>query len=1078
MNSIRYKFGHSSVIQMVLACVFVLFGLSVSAQNKAVPEAKVKKIAVSLHVTDDKGTPIVGADVVVGEGLIHAQTDKDGLVAFESRPADNVTVSAKGYEKESANALFYSANSEVSLSESLLFASQEDLIKLPYFTSFRRYSTDNRPVVKGAQLEKYPTTDVRNAFVGLVPGLEVSERDGQPGTQAEENLGSLVGGNFGAIRGYGDKVNFYARGTRPLVVIDDIEIDLNEMSIDPQEIESVTLIKDAVAKAMYGPRGTNGILFIKTKRGKKNDRILSVNVDMGMEFVDRMPRFVGGADYAMMNNEARRNVGRPELYSENAIAQYALNDPYNLRYPSNSYRDMLFKDSRMIRSMNVSSRGGNDKLQYFAYLGYTGEDDNFKMSAKEAVYNRFNARSNIDVNINEFMKLQFDFFANISLRTSPNYGYNSNFGADNTNDGELDMFEMNSLMEDMRSIAPIAFPVYAVNMDGSRRGYALSNAFSYGRNPVGALTSNGYYTEQNRMGNANVALDMDLNHLIKGLKSRTYLGFNVFNLVRIGKETDYDAFGLNVDKYDAWKAGDNTITDNDMWTRKRTATTMSSEGKLHDYYAMRFSAYETLTWDKKWGKHALNTGLTANMTRLIRNEVEEPFRTLNATLAAQYVYNERYILSSTINYAGASFYPSGKRYKPFPTVGAGWILSEERFMKNISWLNFLKIRGEFGILGSPDYQSYYNYDDKWSYGGINGFGKTNSGIGTSWMGSTNWAPNQGSYNRVANYDLTWATRTEITGGFEAQMFSNRLTMEFMYYNILRKGDIETVDNKYALYMGFQANPWVNNSSTRYFGGEGSVQWKDKIGNVKYNVGGMANIQRGRRLIVDELAYPANEQYRAQAGKLTGTIWGQNYVGRYATDAEAMAAVDQKFDPAASLRAGDLKYKDMNGDGSIDDRDAAPIGNSSPLLLFAINLGAEWKHFEFTLIGAGAAFFDYNMRGSAIYTTNAGDNNYSEWVRDNRGGAFPRLTYDNINSNNQTSSFWLRDGSYFKIQNVEIAYNFQLAKSSAIRAMRVFVHGANLLTISGIKELDPEGTSSGVTRYPMNKTVTAGVKITF
>jgi hypothetical protein len=241
---------------------------------------------------------------------------------------------------------------------------------------------------------------------------------------------------------------------------------------------------------------------------------------------------------------------------------------------------------------------------------------------------------------------------------------------------------------------------------------------------------------------------------------------------------------------------------------------------------------------------------------------------------------------------------------------------------------------------------------------------------------------------------------------------------------------------------------------------------------------MANLQRSKRLIVDEVSYPDNEKYRYSAGTFNGDIWGQTYAGRYATDEEAMAATNQSFDDPSNLRAGDLKYTDLNGDGNIDDRDSSPIGNSSPLMLYSFNLGLEWKNFELWAVGAGAAFFDINLRSYAVFTTNAGSNNYSEWVRDNRGGAFPRLTYENVNSNNQTSAFWLRDGGYFKIQNVELAYNLPVAKSSGLRGVKIFVRGANLCTFTDIEEIDPEAGNSGITRYPLNRTFTGGFKLTF
>lgn len=278
--------------------------------------------------------------------------------------------------------------------------SNDDIVNLPFGnTIFNRYTTDNVTTISGAELAKYPSSDLRNALVGLLPGLIITENDGQPGLNSEENTSNLDAT---------EKVSEGVRGSKIVYIVDNLQIDIAEMPLDPDEIESVTLIKDPVNKALYGPAATNGVVLIKTKRGSANERRINVNLEAGVSKVDRFPEFVTGVDYANLNNQAREASGLLPLYDETAIGEYQKNDPNSMLYPNNNFRDMLFKDTRSYQRANVSSYGGNDKIQYSAYVGYTGEGDIYKVG-KTADYNRINVRSNLDVKLNDFMKMRFRF---------------------------------------------------------------------------------------------------------------------------------------------------------------------------------------------------------------------------------------------------------------------------------------------------------------------------------------------------------------------------------------------------------------------------------------------------------------------------------------------------------------------------------------------------------------------------------------------------------------------------------------------------------------------------------------------
>ena len=306
----------------------------------------------------------------------------------------------------------------VVLKHSILYRSEDDRIQLPYTYNFKRNTTGDYIVITGKELEKYPSNDLRNALVGLIPGLMITEGEGSTGTSAEETRGQF---------GVKTKVSANMRGFSPIYVIDDMQIDITEMQLDPSEIETVTFVKDVVGKAMYGPRAANGIIFIKTKKGQANDRILNVNVEGGVSTVDRFPKWATAGEYARLNNQARINDGLSPLYDDAALAGYDRNDPYDKIYPAVNYQDMMFNDLKSYQRANVSSSGGNNFIKYYAYLGYSGEGDNFKIGSN-ADYNRLNARANLDMNVNDFINVEFGFFGGLTIRRSPNYGYDKDYG--------------------------------------------------------------------------------------------------------------------------------------------------------------------------------------------------------------------------------------------------------------------------------------------------------------------------------------------------------------------------------------------------------------------------------------------------------------------------------------------------------------------------------------------------------------------------------------------------------------------------------------------------------------------------
>lgn len=1058
---------------ILITLLLMLPATSLNAQRRN-EEKKQKTSIVTLKVTNENSEAFPGVAIVLGEGLVHTETDEAGTVVLTiNTDQEFVTISTPGYESQVLLVNELTATPTVQLVKSKMFMTTDDDVNLPYITMKKRHITGSTSVFDAVTLDRYPSTDIRNALTGLVTGMEVYERDGSPGMSAEEKLGT-----YGSA--FGEKVGLYSRGTSLMYIIDDVRMDITEMPLDPGEIESVSLVRDIVSKTMYGPAAANGIVFIKTKRGKANERLLNVNLEQGVTTIDRMPEWVSGADYARLNNLAKTNSGITSgLFSDADIDAYALNDPYDMNHPSVDWIGQTIKKSRSFTRANVSTSGGTDAMQYSAYVGYNGEGDNYKIGA-DANYKRINARSNLDIKINDKLKVQVNFSAGLSLRNSPNYGWDPDFTDENTsNNPVLGLTEMPALLTDITNYPPIAFPVY-VNNDPTLKSpwYGISTSTSYAINPIGNLMKNGYYQESGRSGGINSRFEWDMGSIIPGLKSSTFVDFNTFNLLRIGKAENYTAYKINPLTYDP-VAGIASLS------KAYDGVDQTNYAKLHDFYFQNYAAYESLSYDKKFGSNYIMATATYRLSSIKRNGYEEPQREQAGIFTGMYSFNDKYTVQGVLNYAGTSGLPEGKEYSLSPSVGFAWIASEENFIKNIGFINYLKVRGEMGQTSSDEFRSPFLYRDRWNIetntANTNKFG-TYYGTTGNWIGVYKQSANNYRTfpNRIGNPIIELERRKEYNVGLDAVMLKNKLSLELNYYSVLRYNVITTRTNTTPVLSGTSSTlPATNYNSYSYKGVELGLTYSDKAGDLRYKVGVNAFTQKPIIEQVDEPNY-RNDYQKTVNGPSDG-IRGLKYIGRFETDAEA--ELIPQF--GETLHAGDLKYEDKNGDGVVDDNDNQLIGHTTPKLYYALNLNLNYKKFELTVIGVGRAFYDI-MLNNKYFTNGSGDNTYSKFVLENidangLGGAYPRLTYYQIANNFKTSSFRLADGGFFKIQNIELAYNIPVEKISfmkGIRGLRVFARGANVFTLSKIEDVDPENINAGVTVYPLNRTLSGGVKLTF
>lgn len=1052
-----------------LLILFVLLVLPTTGQEKK--EKKVRQMFdVAIKVLDENGSPISGASVVIGEGVQHIATDENGSVSFRGYPEDIVTITAFQYDKKVSLVIDLVNNPSVTLSHGKIHMTSGDVVPLPFINLKKRNLTGPETVIEGSYFLKYPSTDIRNTLTGISSMYDIREIDGSPGLSPLEGLQQFSG----LSNSYGATNKFSGI---PYVIVNDMPAELQELIIDPAEIECATLVKGILATTMYGPAATGGVLYLKTKTGDQNERILHFDMESGISTIDRMPGWVNGADYARLVNLARSNEGLPAIYTSEQINAFKKEDGYDLRNPSSDFTSMMLDNTMEFRRVNMSSSGGSDVVQYFSYLGYAGEGDIINLGAKSD-YNRITARQSVNVRINNYFNAQFGFYGNLTYRRSPNYGFSPNYSSEGTSNTTLTLTELPSILTDLHKVPPVAYPIWAYFDESSNTPWYGVSAL-YTDNLIGNLMDQGFYTDRGRTGASNLKLAYEAGNLLKGLKSETYFGFNIHNTVRVGKTNDYLAYTIK-------NPDGATLEDRITRHSGHSLFKMADLYKLMDYYFQRWMFYQRISYEKSFENSSLQAAAMYHQTLSYINGIEEPQRQRSYLGTLFYDLYDRYLFQGNLNYAGNSSFAKDYRNMLNWALGGAWVITAESFFPKVDFLNYLKLRVQGGIAGNETYFPNLYDVNRWT--GTSTTSTTNPyGFGpytsNRWFGTTTEAAVNRSYlSRTGNPVLTWEKRAELNAGFDAVLFEEKLILEITYYNWLVDGSLSQTTNNMPYVAGYNgARPYQNYNQTRYNALGTDVAFRQKIGNIILTLGANATTAKGIRVKYDEPQY--RNEYQKRTGKISDAIFGYRYLGKFLSDEEARGGGNtpiQLFD--AELHKDDLKYADLNGDGFVDESDQEVIGNSSPRLYYGINMSLKYRNFDFFVLGAGRAFYDLALTNKYYWngwSDNAPDT-YSNFVRDNIGGDYPRLTYYKVNNNFLTSGFWLTKGGFFKIQNVELAYTVpaDLLKFMGSRGVRIYVRGANLLTLSGLKDVDPESINSGVTVYPLFRTFSGGIKLNF
>lgn len=1003
-------------------------------------------------VSDNMG-PVIGATVFVKGTQNGMITNLDGEFKLTVPVGATIIVSYIGYDNKE---IVYKGEPELKIQLNENVTALEEVQVIAYGTTKKVTITGALSSVKSDEIMKSPVGSIANALSGKVPGLSSVQESGQPGADDAKIY----------VRGVGSLTEGLST---PLMLVDGVERSFYQL--DPNEVEDITVLKDASATAVFGVRGANGVVLVTTKRGIEGKAKISFSTSAALQLPTRIPEFANSYDYASTFNNAQLRDGVTEnnlYFTPDMLDAFRTNsDP--MIYSDTNWTDMLIKRSALQTQHNFNISGGSNRVRYFASLGVFTQDGLFKTFNTHGhetgfKYNRYNYRVNMDVDVTKTTSMKINLGGRLTDRREPNY---NNGTATN----------VKSLFRDVYWTPPFAGPGV---VDGK---WVTINKQTFGKfGSVGdALNSyygKGFNTFEDNVVNFDFVLEQKLDLLTKGLKAHVKGAYNSGASItkrREGRADCYEAFLGENDEILLKKIQENQIL----------GYSDEKYGQSRDWYIEAAVNYQ-----RKLGDHSVSALLMYNQNMKYYYSDKQypgiPRSYVGLVGRATYDYKTRYLLDLSIGYNGSENFAEGKRFGTFPAGSIGWIISEEPFMQSLKpVISYLKLRGSYGIVGNdkvsdgsrflylPDSYSFTN--DKYGFG---------SNINNLLAGAKE--------SKIGNPNVTWETAAKQNYGIDLHFFDSRLKTSFDYFIEHRK-DILISRNINPGYLAISL-PIVNMGKVDNKGFEITARWEDQIQNVRYHVGTNWGYAKNKVIFKDEIPQPY--EWMRQTGKPVGQQFGYKYDGFFTEeDAKSYASSKGKeggipdHGSGFTPMAGDVKYKDLNGDGKIDNNDVSAIGNPIyPLLSGNVMMGVSWKGFDVSMTWSGA--FKTSRLLDSFYRNPFGETNNRSllqymiedaWTPE-KGNASkaPAISLTNSKPNNyKNSDLWLRDASYIRLKNVEIGYSFSKKVLSKIRlsSLRLSMSGYNLLTFDDLEFCDPETNPSGDT-YPLIKVVNFGLRVGF
>lgn len=978
---------------------------------------------VTGRVLDEKGKPVAGALVSVEENpLVRVATDKNGRFEITAVKGSRLKVQTGD---DAMKVVKIENGSELTV---VMDYSSE---KVNYGFGLQQTNAESTGAVStvyAENIDKSSAFSIGNSLYGNVLGLTTMQSTGV----VWEQMPSMYIRGLKTLNG----------NNGILLVVDGLERDNNWQAlkyITPEEVESVSVLRDAAALALYGYRGVNGVVNIVTKRGKYDTREINFSYDHAFNYMTRKPELADAYTYASALNEALTNDGKQVRYSQNELNAFK-NGTSPYLYPNVNWWEEVFRDRGASDIATLSFRGGSTKMRYYTMMNLQNNrgfiknfDTNADYSTQEK-YSKANFRTNLDIDLSPKTKMQANIMGILNEFSRPG------MGSDN-------------LISKLYQLPSAAFPIRTES--GLWGG---NTTWGENWNPV-ALTEGRAYSKGHTRGlYADMSLRQDLSSLTKGLGASVRIGYD--NLASYW-ENHTKGYKYGMASVASWENG-LPIAGEEITGGKDTE--MSGDSKL-DWQYRAFNFQMNVDWQRQFGVHSLYSMLLYTYKYDNAKGINNTFYRQNAGWYTHYGFKNRYFADFTLMASASNLLAPDHRWNVSPTVGLAWLISNEKFMQSQNVVDFLKLRASFGMLNTDNIpgNGYWNE----TVGGGNGYP-----INNNFGGDGGWHE-----GRLASVNGTTEKAYKYNAGVDATLFKGlTLTVDGFYE---RRSDIwVSSDGQNSAVLGASGS-YVNAGIVDCWGTEIGANYYKKMGNVELNLGGTFTYNRSK--IIEMLEEPAAYDYTRSTGNPVGQIFGLQAIGYFVDQADIDNSLPQQFGP---VKAGDIKYKDMNGDKVInsDDRVAMGYNSTCPEIYYSFSLGLEWKGLGFSAQFQGVGNYTAILSGTYYHplVDNTTISNYvyrNRWTPETPNARFPRLTTETVDNNLQTSSLWLADRSFLKLRNCEVYYKLPSSWLNRfwVKNAKVYVRGVDLLCFDSIDQLDPEAMNSS---YPATRSIHVGLSVGF
>ena len=1027
-----------------------------------------QNLRVEGKVLDEQGEGMIGAGVVIqgtGTGTI---TDMDGSFVLPSVPAGaTLEVSYVGYQTKEVQVTGRSITITLEPDNAL-----DEAVVVAYGQQKKVTITGAVSAVNSDELLKAPVANVANALQGNLPGVSAVQPSGMPG--ADEPVIR--------IRGVGS-----LNSAEPLVLVDGVERSFSQL--DANEIESISVLKDASATAVFGVRGANGVILVTTKRGTEGKASVTASVSAAMQTISKFIDFADSYTYGKMWNYAAITdalpmsqwpssatiddytpyAGNGIRFSQDVMEHFRTGD-MPTTFPNMDWIDYIMNDSAWQEQANVNVNGGTDRVRYFVSAGFLNQNSLFKTFSNNKNetfdYQRLNYRANLDIDITKHSQLSITLGGRMQDRNTMGGGEGFLFrylqGATPYAGAGID--------EQGRHI------ISDKNLVGPFDRDALSNYYSLG-----------YVNQSTNVLNFDLQYKLDLSFITPGLDFKTKVSYNSEYTAEKNRQNGYGT-GLT---YVA------TIVGGQEVLRKENVTwpTPYSEGR---WGSRNWYTEASFNYARKFGKHNIGALLLYNQSKTyypwdsdgsIYQSIPKGYVGLVGRVT--YDYATKYMLDFNIGYNGSENFAPGKRYGTFPSISVGWIPSSEKWwepLKNI--IGYLKIRGSYGLVGNDNTNGarFLYLPGTWQF--YTGSMTVNpEARGANFGTSGNWLQAVRELTS-GNEGVTWETARKTNIGVDAAFLKDRLHAYVDFFWEDRNHILVSNESTLPAVTSLPSS-YVNEGRVKNHGYEITLNWTDRIGNLRYSIS--PNVSYAKNIVVEMLEVEPMYDYLKHTGYPVGQPFGYDFFEFYqeGTEERYLATYGKPMpNQMTELKYGDCVYVDLNDDGVVDANDQKAIGyTSNPEITFSLNSSLHYKGFDFSMLWTGADHVSRLLNG--YFRDQFGSTNTSaltqwdadnSWTVDNPNAILPRISFTNRNHNNRDSEVWLIDSKYLRLKNVEIGYTFNKPKHMPFfNYIRVYASGQNLLTFSKFDGNDPEAPGSGLdygVRYPMTRVVNLGLQLNF